>query len=81
MRQLCVIFAHLLTQYKLAYAVFVIQGLGILLPWNAFISAADYFTDLYGASFVFFISLVYPKDKESMGNGFFILLLYLFIYF
>lgn len=47
-------------KYKIAYIIFVIQGLGSLLPWNAFISAADYFTDLYGSSFVFFLALVYP---------------------
>jgi equilibrative nucleoside transporter 1/2/3 len=46
-------------KYRIAYIVFVIQGLGMLLPWNAFISAADYFTKLYGSSFVFFISLVF----------------------
>jgi hypothetical protein len=55
-------------QHRLAYAVFVIQGLGILLPWNAFISAADYFTKLYGQSFVFFISLVYPITSLYFTN-------------
>lgn len=33
--------------YNLAYIIFFILGAGILLPWNSFISAVDYFDVLY----------------------------------
>lgn len=46
-------------KYHVAYCIFALQGLGVLLPWNAFISAGDYFSALYGSSFVFFISLAF----------------------
>jgi len=46
-------------KYQVAYCIFVLEGLGVLLPWNAFISAGDYFSSIYGESFVFFISLAF----------------------
>jgi len=46
-------------KYLVAYGIFVAQGIGLMLPWNAFISAADYFTYLYGNTFLFFISLAF----------------------
>lgn len=33
--------------YNIAYIVFFILGAGILLPWNSFINAVDYFDVLY----------------------------------
>ncbi|GBG63461.1 hypothetical protein CBR_g38079 [Chara braunii] len=33
--------------WNLAYAIFFWLGLGILMPWNAFITAIDYFGDIY----------------------------------
>eukprot|EP00268_Persea_americana_P019538 TRINITY_DN20011_c1_g1_i3.p1 TRINITY_DN20011_c1_g1~~TRINITY_DN20011_c1_g1_i3.p1 ORF type:complete len:189 (+),score=27.02 TRINITY_DN20011_c1_g1_i3:196-762(+) len=33
--------------FHLAYIIFFILGAGFLLPWNAFITAVDYFTYLY----------------------------------
>ncbi|KAF1896954.1 hypothetical protein Lal_00034655 [Lupinus albus] len=34
-------------KYELAYIIYFIIGLGYLLPWNAFITAVDYFSYLY----------------------------------
>mmetsp|Transcript_34143 Transcript_34143/g.87301 ORF Transcript_34143/g.87301 Transcript_34143/m.87301 type:complete len:444 (-) Transcript_34143:110-1441(-) len=34
-------------KYHAAYWCYLIMGMGLLLPWNAFITAVDYFTALY----------------------------------
>jgi len=44
----------------LAYLLFVLLGVGVLFPWNAFLTALDYFNDLYtDFPFIFAVSLFY----------------------
>jgi len=47
--------------YHAAWFIFMILGTGILLPWNAFINAGDFFLSLYPEfpSFMFFLALAY----------------------
>eukprot|EP00240_Pyramimonas_obovata_P009636 CAMPEP_0118940042 /NCGR_PEP_ID=MMETSP1169-20130426/30472_1 /TAXON_ID=36882 /ORGANISM="Pyramimonas obovata, Strain CCMP722" /LENGTH=100 /DNA_ID=CAMNT_0006884435 /DNA_START=531 /DNA_END=830 /DNA_ORIENTATION=- len=51
-------------QRQLAYWVFLLLGVGFLLPWNAFITAIDYFELLYPgnhADRVFSVSYMLPN--------------------
>ena len=36
-------------QFKLVYLIVLIHGVGILLPWNMFITASEYFTSNFNA--------------------------------
>lgn len=45
--------------YNLVYLIFLLQGTGVLFPWNAFISSPDYFMRLYGNQTLFYFSLAY----------------------
>jgi len=43
-----------------AYFLFVLLGIGVLFPWNAFLTAGDYFNDRYtDFPFLFAVSLAY----------------------
>eukprot|EP01107_Rhizomastix_libera_P002220 TRINITY_DN13928_c0_g1_i1.p2 TRINITY_DN13928_c0_g1~~TRINITY_DN13928_c0_g1_i1.p2 ORF type:complete len:464 (-),score=124.90 TRINITY_DN13928_c0_g1_i1:1527-2882(-) len=45
---------------RLSYAIFVLLGVGVLLPWNAFIMAIDYFLVIYqDKEFAFIMTLAY----------------------
>ncbi|KAG2394231.1 hypothetical protein C9374_003995 [Naegleria lovaniensis] len=44
---------------NLLYWIFVLQGAGVLFPWNSFISAPDYFNRLYGDSAMMYFSVAY----------------------
>ena len=47
-------------QYSLAYWCFLMLGVGILFPWNCFLTASTYFAGIYtGFAFEFAISLAY----------------------
>lgn len=54
-------------KYHTAWFLFLILGTGILLPWNAFINAGDYFTTEYSffSSFMFFLALAYNWSSCS----------------
>lgn len=45
--------------YRPAYWIFILLGVGVLLPWNTFISAPDYFNMLYGPNILFYFSMAY----------------------
>jgi hypothetical protein len=34
-------------QFNLAWLIFCLLGVGLLFPWNALLTAADYFATLY----------------------------------
>ncbi|KAL6046313.1 Equilibrative nucleoside transporter 1 [Balamuthia mandrillaris] len=47
-------------KFFLCYLVFVLLGVGALFPWNAFLTAIDYFSDLYDDfPFAFALALAY----------------------
>lgn len=47
---------------KIVYYIFVLIGAGVLLPWNAFIMALDYFSLIYpGVPFGFLLPIVYDS--------------------
>ena len=46
-------------KYHLVYLIFLLQGTGVLFPWNAFISAPDYFGKLYGDGIMLYFSVAY----------------------
>ncbi|KAN0014522.1 hypothetical protein ACTFIU_000840 [Dictyostelium citrinum] len=43
----------------LAWICFCILGVGLLFPFNCYVAASDYFSDLYGDSYSFLMSLAY----------------------
>ena len=47
-------------QYNLVYIVLLMSGVGFLLPYNSFVTAVDFFQDIFpGTTIIFDISLVY----------------------
>ncbi|KAL9656557.1 hypothetical protein ABK040_012140 [Willaertia magna] len=44
-------------KWNLVYFIFLLQGTGVLFPWNAFISAPDYFGRLYGGDIMLYFSV------------------------
>jgi hypothetical protein len=47
-------------RYNLVYFIFVLLGVGFLFPWNAFISAPDYWNALYaGKNVLTYFSVIY----------------------
>lgn len=47
-------------KYQLVYLIHVLLGIGLLLPWNAYITADDYYELLWpGQSFEFWLSIAY----------------------
>lgn len=59
--------------FNLVYFIMLLQGAGTLFPWNAFISAPDYFNTLYGES-----TLLYLATAYSISNLLGLLLMVLF---
>mmetsp|Transcript_24808 Transcript_24808/g.62273 ORF Transcript_24808/g.62273 Transcript_24808/m.62273 type:complete len:507 (-) Transcript_24808:68-1588(-) len=45
--------------YQAVWFVCLLQGIGLLYPWNAWITPTDYWDILYGSSFEFYLSLAY----------------------
>ncbi|EFC41053.1 equilibrative nucleoside transporter [Naegleria gruberi] len=46
-------------KFNLVYLIFLLQGTGVLFPWNAFISAPDYFSALYFPNTMLYFSVAY----------------------
>ncbi|KAL9647736.1 hypothetical protein ABK040_015224 [Willaertia magna] len=44
-------------KFHLVYFIFLLQGTGMLFPYNAFISAPDYFSRLYGKDILFYLTI------------------------
>ncbi|KAF2292727.1 hypothetical protein GH714_027661 [Hevea brasiliensis] len=54
--------------FHLAYIIYFTLGLGFLLPWNAFITAVDYFSYIYpGVSVDRIFAVAYMVDKCGPG--------------
>ena len=50
----------LIFQHNFVYLVMMMSGVGFLLPYNSFVTAADFFQDSFpGSTIIFDISLVY----------------------
>ena len=45
--------------FGLVYFIMILQGAGTLFPWNAFISAPDYFNTMYGESTLLYLATIY----------------------
>lgn len=45
-------------KFFLIYIIFLLQGVGCVFPWNAFVLAPDYFNNLYGSKTMVIISFV-----------------------
>ena len=51
---------HLPPQYNAVYIILLMSGVGFLLPYNSFVTAVDFFQDIFpGSTIIFDISLVY----------------------
>ncbi|KAF0977501.1 hypothetical protein FDP41_003493 [Naegleria fowleri] len=46
-------------KFHIVFFIFLLQGVGVLFPWNAFISAPDYFSALYGENTMLYFSVAY----------------------
>ncbi|KAG2386256.1 hypothetical protein C9374_002702 [Naegleria lovaniensis] len=46
-------------KFHIVFFIFLLQGVGVLFPWNAFISAPDYFSALYGDNTMLYFSVAY----------------------
>ena len=54
------IFDEIPSQYNAVYIVLLLSGVGFLLPYNSFITAVDFFQDIFpGTTIILDISLVY----------------------
>ena len=48
------------SQYNAVYIILLMSGVGFLLPYNSFVTAVDFFQDIFpGSTIIFDISLVY----------------------
>uniref|UniRef100_A0A0A0LLC1 Equilibrative nucleoside transporter n=1 Tax=Cucumis sativus TaxID=3659 RepID=A0A0A0LLC1_CUCSA len=70
--------------FNLAYIIYFTLGLGYLLPWNAFVTAIDYFSYLYpetnidrifaivymGVSFICLIFIVFYTQNSNSNSSF-----------
>ncbi|XWS68984.1 hypothetical protein CRYUN_Cryun04dG0140800 [Craigia yunnanensis] len=60
-------------KFNLAYIIYFTLGVGFLLPWNAFITAVDYFSYLYPeASVDRVFAVVYMLGRVGLYDGFYI---------
>ena len=51
---------HLPSQYNAVYIILLMSGVAFLLPYNTFVTAVDFFQDIFpGSTIIFDISLVY----------------------
>ena len=51
---------HLPPQYNAVFIILLMSGVGFLLPYNSFVTAVDFFQDIFpGTTIIFDISLVY----------------------
>ncbi|XP_060560697.1 equilibrative nucleoside transporter 1-like [Ruditapes philippinarum] len=71
-------------RYNIVFGIFLIHGVGILMPWNMFITAKSYFEDyklntptsrdaVYRSEFMFYLGIVSQVSSAvvSCGNTFF----------
>lgn len=71
-------------RYRIVFGIFLIHGVGILMPWNMFITAKSYFEDyklntptsrdaVYRSEFMFYLGIVSQVSSAvvSCGNTFF----------
>jgi hypothetical protein len=67
-------------KFSIVYAIFLMYGIAILLPWNIFITATEYFVDFklntntsrnatYRTDFTFYIGLVGQVTNAAMNIG------------
>ena len=51
---------HLPPQYNAVFIILLMSGVGFLLPYNSFVTAVDFFQEIFpGSTIIFDISLVY----------------------